>query len=54
MSLGDRCDEILRLIDETLTGLGLDAGAGGAKRPAVEPVLATVPDRRRAAGREPR
>jgi len=28
MSLGERCDEIVRLIDETLVSVAADSGAG--------------------------
>lgn len=43
MSLGERCDEILRLIDETLTGLGIES----TPAPVLEPVLADTAERRR-------
>jgi hypothetical protein len=44
MSLGDRCDEIVRLIDETLAAVAAD-GATEAPRPGPSPQVAAAPDR---------
>ena len=40
MSLGDRCDEIVRLIDETLAAVAAD-GATEAPRPGPSPHVAS-------------
>jgi len=56
MNLGERCDEIVRLIDETLAGVaGADADAGTAAADADAGPVATVmslpvPRARRASG----
>lgn len=42
MTLGDRCDEIVRLIDETLGGLTTPVPPR-RRRLAVEPAVAAVP-----------
>lgn len=42
MSLGDRCDEIVRLIDETLGGLTTPVPSR-RRRMSAEPAVATVP-----------
>jgi hypothetical protein len=44
MSLGDRCDEIVRLIDETLAAVAAD-GATEAPRPGPSPHGAASPER---------
>ncbi len=44
MNLGERCDEIVRLIDETLADLEVDAdGAPSTARAAVAAVTALPP-----------
>ena len=45
MSLGDRCDEIVRLIDETLAAVAAD-GATEAPRPGPSPHVASPGARR--------
>ena len=54
MGLGERCDEIVRLIDETLADLGLDrgdaspAGSGPAATvTTLAPLAGSKTDRRR-------
>jgi len=42
MNLGERCDEIVRLIDETLAGLVADADADLADAPTDPGPVATV------------
>ncbi len=43
MGLGERCDEIVRMIDESLAGLGLDPDDESAAAPASVAALATLP-----------
>jgi hypothetical protein len=62
MTLGDRCDEIVRLIDETLLSVGVDldavdtsrhpSGTGLVER-ARRPLELVVPTRRAPLGAEP-
>ncbi len=53
MGLGERCDEIVRLIDETLAAVGVDAEAAPTSLPgpvaAVRPLAAPRPGPERAA-----
>jgi hypothetical protein len=42
MGLGERCDEIVRLIDETLAACGADPADSTPAVPAVPAVTATV------------
>ena len=43
MGLGERCDEIVRMIDETLAGLGVDPEDVSTGAPASAAALATLP-----------
>ena len=43
MNLGERCDEIVRLIDETLAGLVVDADAGDTPRDPRGPAATVTP-----------
>lgn len=43
MGLGERCDEIVRMIDETLAGLGVDPDEVSTEAPASVAALATLP-----------
>jgi hypothetical protein len=52
MGLGDRCDEIVRLIDETLAEIGIDpAGALAPATGAVATVTSLPPSPASKAGR---
>jgi hypothetical protein len=42
MRLGERCDEIVRLINETLSDLGIDPADAPAAVPVPAPVPATL------------
>jgi hypothetical protein len=42
MGLGERCDEIVRMIDETLAGLGVDPDEVSAVAPAPVAAPATL------------
>jgi hypothetical protein len=53
MGLGERCDEIVRLIDETLAAFGTDpadAAADSAAPGGVTPLSRPAPPARAAAG----
>ncbi len=46
MGLGERCDEIVRLIDETLAAFGVDPGDTTANPPAPATTVTPFPARR--------